>query len=556
MMDKRVILALGLSLFVLISFQLIMAKYYPQRAGTGVGARFIEPSLGSDKSDPYKAAVQWQSEPIQEEESPLEIQPILFDEKEIIFQNKLYTITFTDIGAGIKKIVLNKHPKAGLNISYEIFKAKDPADSMFLFLPDKIGAGFNNVKYDVRKSNEEVIFTHNFNNELLLEKRFHFHNSLYCIELEINFRNLKGADIAKNYSLVSNVHLPSLKSMDERFLEIAANIDGKVLKNKKSGRPFEVQRNGSLNWVMLKNRYFSIIVRPFHQSFGYIVQQNKSGKLISALNVQSFNIPSNSNVTHKYGLYLGPSNFELAKEANIGVEGALSYGMLGSIGQLLMSVLKFFHSVSRNWGVSILLLTLFINIILFPLTRKSYKSMHEMQVLQPKIEKLRQEFKNNPQKLQKEIMELYKKHKVNPMGGCLPLLLQMPIFFALYQGLINFVELRGARFLWVNDLSVSENIRLPVTLPLVGDSINILPILMVIVMFFQQRLSNKLTSLSQTDEQRKQQRLMSVFMTVMFGFIFYNMPSGFVLYWLSSSIIMTAIQFMLTRRPRQVEEYA
>ena len=218
-----------------------------------------------------------------------------------------------------------------------------------------------------------------------------------------------------------------------------------------------------------------------------------------------------------------------------------------------MDVLKFFHRISKNWGVAILLLGLFVNLILFPLTRKSYKSMHEMQVLQPKIQKLQEQHKGNSQKLQKEIMELYKKHKVNPMGGCLPLILQMPIFFALYQGLINFVQLRGSQFLWVRDLSMPENIPLPATLPLIGNSLNILPLLMVVVMFFQQKLSNRLTSASQTEEQKKQQKFMTVIMTVMFGFIFYSMPSGFVLYWLGSTVTMTVIQFMITRNPKTTD---
>lgn len=545
-MDKRAILALGLSLLVLIGYQVIMAKFYPQALTTA----------------PKKEVI-GEVRPVQKEESPTgadtekealqqEIQPVVADEKEITFQNKLYTITFIDIGAGIKKIGLNKNPKVGLNIPYDIFTAKDPRDSMTLLFPDKLCSDLNNVKYDAKKYENEVVFTHNFNNEFIVEKKFRFSNSLYLIELELIWKNLKGNDITKQYSLISGVHFPS-SSMDERFLEISANLDGKVLKNKKQGRPFEAQRSGALNWIMLKNRYFSIIVRPFCQSFGYVVKQDKTGKIITGVNLPSFNIPSNSSIMHKYGLYLGPSDMELAKEANIGVESALNYGLLGGIGQLLMSVVKFFYKISRNWGVAILLLSLFINIILFPLTRKSYKSMQEMQLLQPKIEKLRQEFKNNPQKLQKEIMELYKKYKINPMGGCLPLVLQMPIFFALYQGLINFIQLRGSRFLWVKDLSVPENIKLPFTLPLFGNSINILPFLMLVAMFFQQRLSNKLTSISQTDEQRQQQKIMTLVMTFMFGFIFYNFPSGFVLYWLGSTIIMTLIQFKLTRAPKSTQ---
>jgi YidC/Oxa1 family membrane protein insertase len=221
-----------------------------------------------------------------------------------------------------------------------------------------------------------------------------------------------------------------------------------------------------------------------------------------------------------------------------------------------MDTLRFLHKVTKNWGISIILLTILINIVLFPLSKKSYKSMHEMQMLQPKIEKLRQECKNNAQKLQKETMELYKKYKINPMGGCLPLILQMPIFFALYQGLVNFIDLRGAGFLWIRDLSETESIRIPIELPLIGNTINILPILMVIMTFVQQKLTSKFTTMAQTDDQRKQQKFMMIFMTIMFGFIFYNLPSGFVLYWLVSTIIMTFIQSILTKGPKTLEANA
>jgi YidC/Oxa1 family membrane protein insertase len=542
-MEKRVILALGLSLLILIGFQLVMSKYYPVRNAANV---------------PKKEMVE-ETAPVQKEE-PVVISPtinrqILANEREAIFQNNIYTATFTDIGAGIKKITLNQNPKAGLNISYDILDIKDPAASLFLFLSDKTGAELNNAKYDVRKSEDEVVFTHNFNNELVVEKRYRFSNSLYRIELEIIFKNLKGADITKSYSLISVVHLPS-PSIDERSLEISANIDGKVVKDKKSGKAHELQRSGNLSWIMLKGKYFSVITRPASNCTGYTLQQDAIGKLAAGLNMQPFVIPSNSSIKQDYGVYLGPTDIGLLKTANIGAEGALTSGFLGSIGQLLMNVLKFFYMVTRNWGVAIILLAIFINIVLYPLTRKSYKSMHEMQVLQPKIEKLRKEHKGNPQKLQKEIMELYKKYKVNPMGGCLPLLLQMPIFFALYQGLINFVELKGSGFLWIRDLSLPENIKMPFTLPLVSNNLNILPIFMIVAMFFQQRLSNKLTAMTQTDEQRQQQKIMTVMMTIMFGFIFYNMPSGFVLYWLASTVVMTLIQYMFMRKPKQAEEYA
>jgi len=168
--------------------------------------------------------------------------------------------------------------------------------------------------------------------------------------------------------------------------------------------------------------------------------------------------------------------------------------------------------------------------------------MKEMQALQPHIEELRRTYKDNPQRLNKEMMELYKKHKVNPFSGCLPLILQMPIFFALYQALMRSVLLKGAGFLWIKDLSEPDRLfSLPATLPI--REINLLPILMTIIMFIQQKMS--VTSSSSTTMQ--QQKAMMIIMPIMFGLIFYNMPSGLVLYWFINSLLMLIFQVKISQ---------
>jgi YidC/Oxa1 family membrane protein insertase len=170
--------------------------------------------------------------------------------------------------------------------------------------------------------------------------------------------------------------------------------------------------------------------------------------------------------------------------------------------------------------------------------------MKQMQELQPKIEVLRKTYKDNPQRLNKEIMELYRRHKINPLGGCLPVLLQIPVFFALYQVLIRSVALKGAKFFWIQDLSLPDKIiSLPGTYPLIGNSINILPILMSISMFFQQKLS----SATQMSSSSEQQKMMLILFPIIFVFIFYNMPAGLVLYWLVNNILMLVQQVRMNR---------
>jgi YidC/Oxa1 family membrane protein insertase len=221
------------------------------------------------------------------------------------------------------------------------------------------------------------------------------------------------------------------------------------------------------------------------------------------------------------------------------------------VSKLLLSALRLFHQWTRNWGVAIILLTLLINAILFPLTKKSVVSMHQMKKIQPHMQKLKELHKDNPQKLNKEMMELYKKYNVNPLSGCLPLLLQMPVFISLYQGLIRSIELKGAHFLWVKDLSRPDAVPLPFSLPFIGASINILPLIMIGMMVVQQKISQGAQTAALSDEQASQQKMMMAVFPLVFGFLFYNMPAGLVLYWLTNTILMTTEQKILGKRMEQ-----
>jgi len=176
---------------------------------------------------------------------------------------------------------------------------------------------------------------------------------------------------------------------------------------------------------------------------------------------------------------------------------------------------------------------------------KQMRSMKQMQVLQPRIEELRKIYKDNPQKLNTEIMGLYREYKVNPLSGCLPLILQMPIFFALYQVLLRSVGFKGAKFLWIKDLSLPDRLFiLPATIPFLGNEINLLPILMTIGMFIQQKFSMATSSTGSAE----QQKFMMILFPLMFGFIFYHMPSGLVLYWFINSTLMLFYQLRISRQ--------
>jgi len=240
-------------------------------------------------------------------------------------------------------------------------------------------------------------------------------------------------------------------------------------------------------------------------------------------------------------LFLGPQDIKILKP--LGIQEVIYFGVFNGIGFIILNLLHFFFGWFHNWGVSILILSTLIYWILSPLTISSTKSMKKMQELQPEIEALRKKLKDTPQKLNKEVLELYRKYKVNPLGGCLPMLLQIPIFFALYQVLIRSVEIKGAHFLWIKDLAKPDYIvRFAAPLPILKiDGIHILPILMAVIMFLQQKMT------APQGQSSEQQKMMAMIFPVVFGFIFYNFSAGLVLYWFCNSLFTFLYQLRLAK---------
>ncbi|MBU1367239.1 MAG: membrane protein insertase YidC [Candidatus Omnitrophica bacterium] len=236
-------------------------------------------------------------------------------------------------------------------------------------------------------------------------------------------------------------------------------------------------------------------------------------------------------------LYIGPQTEKELKP--VGLEGIINYGFFHGIGVVMIKVLYFFHFLTKNWGISLILFSTFIYFLLFPFTAKSTKAMKRMQELQPEVEEIKKKYKDNPQKLNKETMALYKKYKINPLGGCLPLFFQFPVFIALYQVLLRFVELKGASFLWIKDLSLPDRaFTLPSSLPLLGKYINLLPVFIVILGLIQQKIT---VSSSSSSEQKS----MGLFFSVFLGVIFYNFPSCLVLYWFVQNIFTLTYQMRI-----------
>ncbi|MCX6994089.1 MAG: membrane protein insertase YidC [Kiritimatiellaeota bacterium] len=325
-------------------------------------------------------------------------------------------------------------------------------------------------------------------------------------------------------------------------------------------RTIAFQTNSPADWVAVKSKFFVQILAPEGGTAGYQLiaeralapgetqdpSQAPKSATIQAVSAQAF-VPARTlnpgeSVTQTLKLYTGPKKYSLLRKLGLHQEDVMDFGMWSPLCKFLLIVLNATYSVIPNYGIAIILLTVLIRILFWPLTHKSTESMKKMQELQPLIAELRKKHKDSPRKLQEETMALYKQNKVNPVSGCLPMLIQIPVFIALFVVLRSAIELRFADFLWIKDLSEPERlIQFGFTIPLLGwDALNILPIFMAATQAWQQSMTPA------TDA--SQQKMLLFFMPVMMLVMFYNMPSALVLYWSTNTVIMIAQQLIQKKR--------
>jgi YidC/Oxa1 family membrane protein insertase len=451
--------------------------------------------------------------------------------KEVIVETEKYAVTLSNEGGCIKSIVLKEYPHPSTNEIFTIVDILKPEEGIF----NMQGLGITTLpktRFGTIEKENEVIFSTQLSNGIEILKRYIFHKDLYHIELEVYISNPTNILSQTNYAIVAASNIEIGTRLDRNYTHIVSEIKGKPHRSRGGKKGTFV--SGTVNYTGLQNRYFSVIAKPTAPTKGAALWATQDNNLMSVIEIENFRIPSNSKISHTYLLFVGPSNKDLL--ASYGLSSALSYGMWGGISKILLAGLKLFHRIFRNWGVAVILLAACVNFLLFPIMRKSYESMKKMQELQPHIERLKNEHKDNPHKLNKEMIELYKKYNINPMGGCLPLFLQIPIIIAFWQALMRSIELRGANFLWIKDLSSADSVPLPIHLPVLGDTINILPLLMTAAMVLQQKLATK-KGTTVSAQQRQQQQMMLIMFPAMFLIFMYNAPAGLVLYWLTNTLL-------------------
>lgn len=365
---------------------------------------------------------------------------------------------------------------------------------------------------------------HDAERRLDVEKELTFHHDSYVVDIIIR---TQGVIAPVDVTLGTNF---GIVEWGEGFIGLmgsASLVDDKVLKETPDG---EAERRGDVKWSAIQDKYFLSVLMP--QQASAALAKKEGDKLVSA--GVRFATPANGS-SMVMQLFAGPKEYDTLKSFNVGLEDTIdfgwfvfgSWGLVKAVAKPIFYVLRFLYEFTHNYGITIILLTLAIKLMFVPLQYKSYKSMKKMQVIQPKVLALQNKLKDDRERLNKELIKLYKDHKVNPVGGCLPMILQMPVFVALFNILYMTIDLRQAPFmLWIQDLSVQ-------------DPYYVFPILMGASMVIQQ----KITPTTMDPMQAKIMLFLPVFMT----FLFVNFPAGLVLYWLTNNVL-TITQQVVTDR--------
>jgi len=505
-MEKRLFLAIALALLVLLSWSAFVSKTY-----------HID-----NKAVTLESPVPTTVKPVVSELSQIRPQELSVLSLLKLPQEK-YDVVFTESQAAIKEVIFKSYQNYTFPLQYGLLLE----DANLIFQKESMTP--ESVKFVYRDKDKQII------------KRFIFYNSSYNIELELEVQNLSSLPLNINLPLVLGVLSLSGDQTQARLKDVTFASKDKIMHlNPRKDIVFP-----DTKFLGLRDRYFCAIIEPGSDIYSSFIKKINPQEYEVGLSAKEVMLAPNQKMQYKFNIYLGPQELRVIKNINPEWSAIMHYGTFDFIAQLLLQLLDFIFGLVHNWGITIIILSLLIYLLLYPFTAKQMRSMKQMQALQPRIEELRKIYKDSPQKLNTETMGLYREYKINPLSGCLPLILQMPIFFALYQVLLRSVALKGAKFLWIKDLSLPDRLfTLPAPLLFLGNEINLLPILMTIGMFIQQKFSMSATSASSAE----QQKLMMIIFPLMFGFIFYHMPSGLVLYWFINSTLMLLYQLRVSRQ--------
>ena len=533
-MEKRAFLAIALSLLVLVLYQEWISRQYPTPPP--------QPPAEQKKEAAKAPTAESVTAP-----APTEIKPVPTPAgtaiQDVRVETDNFIALFTNQGARLKSFKF-KHYQATADPNSPPFEmiATVPGVPYPLGVRWSSASDDGSIVYrvdggDLKLSGESqgtLTFQGTAPDGVKITKKLRFTGAQYPIELELNARASDGNALAPAVLLTApnQYEDPNADAPFEGFLTV---VDDKIKREPTSdelrkGKEF----SGQLSWAGFGFTYFMMALVP-ENGAGYRAGVQQSGPALILAVAEPTGNPNSS----RYTFFVGPKELSVLESLGNGMEKAIDFGYFGFISIPFLYILHFFHQFTRSYGIDIILLTVLLKILTAPLTHKSYASMKQMQKLQPQMERLKEKFKDDREKLNKEIMEMYRRNGVNPLGGCLPMVVQFPVFIGLYNALYIPIELRHAPFLWINDLSKPDWQSLPFEFAGWHLGVPVLTILMGASMFIQQWM----TPTAGDPNQRK----LMLMMPLIFTFMFVTFPAGLTIYWLINNVLSIAQQWWINR---------
>jgi len=563
-MDKKTILAVVLSLGVFLAYQMFFAPPPPpKQAAPAQESKQVSKDTAT-KPPATQATVGAPKAAAKQTADKKEAAP-----KDIKVETENYTAIFSTRGAALKSFQLKGYQKECtkcIDDIYPIIKnfitgQKQPAKTknkelvelvavnesmpypLAITFPESAAEITANSIYDTdltklntknAKEKQRLVFSRIFNGKIKVEKIFTFNSDNYSIELDVKVSNLTDTPMTQI------PHLSWYQYVDPNQKEDSYGHEGPVVyvsKSIKRKKVSDISTDTSLgpdvSWGGFEKKYFMAVIIPQDPALTSI-NMSKDGSNMVSLDLKRIKsiIPPDQSSLFSYALFIGPKDYTLLKKQDISLEKAIEFDSfipgLKWLSIALLFFIKFLYQYCSNYGVAIIILTILIKIIFWPLGNISYRSMKEMQKLQPKIEELKEKYKNDKTKIGQETMAMYRSHKVNPMSGCLPILIQIPVFIGLYNTLLYAIELRHSPFFWwIQDLSAK-------------DPYYITPIIMGATQLIQQKMTP-------TVGDPMQAKIM-LLMPIVFTFIFLNFPAGLVIYWLLNNVLSIGQQYYINKK--------
>jgi len=540
-MDKRTILAVVLSVVVMFVFSFFQSADKPDMPVKQAGGKQHTSTSVNQQADSIA------SKPPLNSTSK---NALLVDVKEIVVETDLFKAVFSSRGAGLKSLMLKRYNEALAKTPKPVVLGENADPDILNFSTQ--ASGFNlssSANYSANASSislsgtqiKTLVFNYVSNQGFTIRKIYTISGDSYGIKLETQvFNNTQTPLVGAIQHLMT--YPQKVAGDDNRFENAGSYLFAKDSLEINKGSDLEKsakQYDNNVSWAGFADKFFLNSLVAVNNSIASVdLKKNAAGFIESVISSPQLTVNPGQMANVENMVFVGPKDIDILKSQGHSLEQSLDLGWFSFLAKPLLYCLKFFYKYVGNYGIAVIIITVILKILFFPLTHKSYKSMKDLQKVQPMMAAIKEKYANDRDAMNKAVMELYREHKVNPMGGCLPMVVQIPVFFALYKALMSSIELRHAPFfLWINDLSGPDN--------LIGDLFGLpfvigpLPVVMGVTMFIQQ----KLTPAAGDPMQQK----MLLYLPVVFTVMFLNFPSGLVLYWLVNNVLTIGQQMYINK---------